>query len=210
MRNLIASILFASLSLLVVAPLHADESAKVFMFVREGSRDFDLMLEKEVGVMRHMLEQAGYTVDIATATGKAMSGDSMILMPTVALGDVVISDYVGVILPCMAPAEGFSVPAIVDVIVEQAVAAGIPIAAARGSVVTLARAGGLEGRRYSFPRDASDRPEFAGSIYEGVTVTGFEGMATSAICPLAARESGKRDGTAGLTRVFIESLPEAS
>ena len=80
MRNLIASILLASLSLPVVALAQAGESAKVFMFVRDGSRDLDLMLEKEVGVMRSMLEQAGYTVDVATATGEAMTGETMTLM----------------------------------------------------------------------------------------------------------------------------------
>lgn len=208
MRNLMACILLASLTFAVATPLQADESAKVFMFVRDGSRDLDLMLEKEVGVMLQMLEQAGYTVDIATANGAAMTGESMTLTPTVALDVVQIADYVGVILPCMAPAEGFPVPAHVDAIVQQAVAAGIPIAAARGSVVTLAKAGGLAGRRYSFARDAGSRPEFAGSIFEGTSVTRFEGMTTSAICPLAAKESGKQDGTEGLTRLFIESLPE--
>ena len=47
------------------------------------------------------------------------------------------------------------------------------------------------------------------SIYEGVSVTRFEAMITSAICPLAAKESGKRDGTEDLTRLFIEGLPES-
>jgi len=210
MRRLLIACLVVASSLSFTVVL-AEESPRVFMFVRDGSRDLDLMLEKEVGVMRQMLEEAGYAVDIATASGEAFVSDSMTLEPTVKLGDVDIADYAGVALPCMAPAAGYPVPAEVDAIVEQAVELGMPVAAARGSVVTLAKAGGLVGLEYSFARepDIEKRPEFAGASYVDAGVTRSGVMATSKICPLAALESGQQDGTEELTRLFIESLPEA-
>ena len=107
MRRLVAIILLAAALLpLTTSVVIAEESQKVFMFVREGSRDLNLMLKDEVNVMRQMLENAGYVVDIATPADEPMVAESVTLMPTVKLADVNVSDYAGVILPCMAPAAG--------------------------------------------------------------------------------------------------------
>ena len=106
MRNplIILLSLFSVLATLgTPARLQADEAGRIFMFVRDGSRDLDLMLTEEVNVMRRMLEDAGYRVDVATSNGQPMAGDSLILEPDVALDDVDLSAYDGIVLPCMAP-----------------------------------------------------------------------------------------------------------
>ena len=103
MRQAIVALLFA-LATLLPATSNAEDTESVFMFVRDGSRDLDLMLTQEVGVMVQMLRDAGYGVDIATASGEPMQGRTFTLTPTVALEDVELGDYAGVVLPCMAPA----------------------------------------------------------------------------------------------------------
>jgi len=190
-----------------------DDAKKVFMYVPDGSRDLELMLAQEVGVMLQVLEEAGYPVDIATADDQAMSSDSMTLAPTKKLADVDIDEYAGVILPCMAPPLFETrIPAEVAELLEEAVARKMPIAASRGSVVALARAGGLKGRKYSFagPVDTSEHPEFAGGTYLGTGVVRDGNISTSAICPLAAKALGEADKTAELTQSFIACLAESS
>lgn len=212
--------LFATLSMAIFAlpaalsatatTANAQEKSAVFMFVRDGSRDLDLMLTREVGVMKNMLEDAGYKVDIATASGEPMVADTMTLTPTVRLDEVDVAAYAGVVLPCMAPAQGFGVPEEVDAIMQQAVKMGLPIAASRGSVETLAHAGGVVGRRYAFasPVDLEKRPEFLGGDFQGIGVVRDGNISTAGICPLAARSLGEPDGTTDLMLEFIESLSE--
>lgn len=190
-----------------------EDESKVFMYVTEGSRDLELMLTQEVGVMRQMLEQAGYTVEIATTGDQVMTSESTILAPTISLNDVDIDDYAGVILPCMAPAPGEeTTPAEVADLLKAAVAQNKPIAASRGSVVLLAQAGGLAGREYAFasPVDMSKRPEFAGGTFLGTAVVRDGNISTAGICPLAARSLSEEDGTVELTRSFIASLADSS
>jgi hypothetical protein len=213
MRRLVALFLLASMLLPVSdAVVNAAESQKVFMFVREGSRDLDLMLKEEVSVMQQMLENAGYAVDIATPADEPMVAATITLTPTVKLADVDIANYAGVILPCMAPAEGSPIPAKVDAIAEQAVAMGKPFAASRGSVETLAKAGGINDREYAYAGavDIAKRPEFAHGKFLGTGVVRDGNINTAGICPLASRSLNLPDGTVGLTQSFIESLNEAS
>lgn len=204
----LATIVLQSVSV-VAAP--AADSQKVFMFVRDGSRDLELMLTEEVGVMRQMIEEAGYSIDIATTSGEPMTIDGITLTPTIELADVDVGEYAGVILPCMAPERGSTVPAKVAEIMEQAVKLGKPIAASRGSVVELAQAGGIDQRRYAFAAevDVNKRPEFAGGTFMGTGVARDKNISTAGICPLAARSLDMPDGTVGLTQSFIESLSES-
>lgn len=189
----------------------AADSNKVFMFVRDGSRDLDLMLKEEVGSMRRMLENAGYEVDIATASGEPMVAESTTLTPDVRLEDVDLSRYAGVVLPCMAPARGFDVPDAVTALTREALELGLPIAASRGSVETLAQAGGLINRRYAFASavDVSEHPEFLGGNFQGIGVVRDGNISTAGICPLAARSLGEPDGTTDLMVQFIASLRDA-
>ena len=213
MRHLLAcflaTIVLQSVSV-IAAP--AADSQKVFMFVRDGSRDLELMLTEEVGVMRRMIEEAGYSIDIATTSGESMTIDGITLTPTIELADVDVNDYAGVILPCMAPERGSTVPTKVTEIMEEAVKLGKPIAASRGSVVELAQAGGIDQRQYSFAAevDVNKRPEFAGGTFLGTGVTRDKNISTAGICPLSAKSLDMPDGTVGLTQSFIESLSESS
>ncbi len=210
MRKLLALIV----TLIAVLPVAhaADTPDKVFMFIPDGSRDLELMLTEEVGLMREMLEDAGFSVDIATTNNQTLTASTASLEPTIALEDVNAADYAGVILPCMAPAPGsHSTPDAVTAIVEQAVALGLPVAASRGSVATLARAGALVGKQYAYasPVDLSKRPEFRGGEFQGIGVVRDGLISTAGICPLAARSLGEPDGTEELTEYFIASLEEA-
>ena len=211
MRRLLAVLTIAIALPAGISSAVADDSSAVFMFVRDGSRDLDLMLREEVGVMRQMLENAGYTVDIATASGKPMAADSTTLTPTVRLEDVDLAQYAGVVLPCMAPARGFGVPDEVTALTREALELGLPIAASRGSVETLAQAGGLIDRRYAFASavDVTERPEFQGGDFQGIGVVRDGNVSTAGICPLAARSLGEPDGTADLMVQFIASLRDS-
>ena len=204
-------LLLAALTLLAAPTVYADESGRVFMFVRDGSRDLDLMLREEVNVMRQMLESAGYQVDVATTDGKPLTGQTETLTPTVMLTEVDVQQYDGVILPCMAPAPGTPFAAEALALLKQAVAADLPIAASRGSVGAVALVGGLEGHSYSYAGkvDLEERPEFSGASYMGTGFTLDGNLATAGICPLAARSLGEPDGTVDLTRAFIQALDRA-
>jgi len=160
--------------------------------------------------MRGMLEEAGYSVDIATPGDAPMVAGSATLAPTVRLADVNVENYAGVILPCMAPAADSPLPARVDEIAAEAVALGLPFAASRGSVTTLAKAGGIENRQFAFAADPAGRPEFAGGTFLGTGVVSDGNISTAGICPLAARSLDMPDGTVDLTKSFIRSLREAS
>lgn len=212
MRRLLTAITLSMAVLFAAGTALADSAGTVFMFVRDGSRDLDLMLREEVGVMTRMLEEAGYSVDIATASGEAMVTSSTTLTPTVTLAEVDLGSYAGVVLPCMAPARGFEVPEEVTALTRQAVLLGLPIAASRGSVETLAQAGGLVDRRYAFASavDVNERPEFLGGSFQGIGVVRDKNISTAGICPLAARSLGEADGTADLMVNFIASLDERS
>ena len=212
MRSVLACLILATVALPAGAPVAQDDGNAVFMFVRDGSRDLELMLTDEVGVMTQMLERAGYRVDIATASGEPLAAETVTLEPTVRLAEVDVAAYAGVVLPCMAPARGFGVPDEVEALVARAVDLGLPIAASRGSVETLAKAGGIVDRRYAFasPVDVGERPEFLGGRYQGTGVVRDGNVSTAGICPLAARSLGEPDGTADLMRTFIASLDERS
>ena len=195
------------------ALLNAEPQPRVFMYVTDGSRDLDLMLREEVGVMRAMLEDAGFTVDIATSQGQKMVGSISTLEPTIALAEVDVADYAGVILPCMAPAAGeANWPDSVRKILHDAVALDKPIAASRGSVYQLANTGVLNDRRFTAFKNADDAtryPAFAGATFAGTGVLRVGNVSTAGICPLAARSLNEPDGTVELTRNFIASLTEA-
>ena len=73
MRSVFVCAALTALTAAVPTAAVAAENGSVLMFVRDGSRDLELMLTEEVGVMRSMLADAGYRVDVATSDGKARS-----------------------------------------------------------------------------------------------------------------------------------------
>ena len=193
----------------MAAPLMTSAAdTTVLMFVQDGARDLELMLDKETGVMKQMLEDAGINVVVATASGEPMKAGDFELKADLKIADAKASDYDGFILPCMAPAPGTPVPDAVITLMEEAYKSGKPLAASRGSVAILGRAGALEGKKYSYASevDVNERPEFKGGTYEGTGYSQDGNITTVGICPLASRALKEPDGTEDLTRGFIASL----
>ena len=195
----------------------AEGMPKVLMIPREGySQDIQLMLEKEVGTMRRIIMTAGFKVIVATASGMRIVSPGMDLEPDLKLVDVKLSDYVGVIMPCMA-VGGIPGPPVAPeavTIVKQAVAEGKPVAAQFGSVIILARAGVLKGKKYSFLDDPlkptwyrkQTDPSFEGGIYGGRDVVEDGNIITSTICPYLERMMGIPTTTTKLTELFVAQL----
>lgn len=202
--------LLVSLMVMVAmaVPVLAADSPKVLMFVRDGARDLELMLDKETGVMKQMLEDAGIQVVVATASGQPMKAGNFVLEADLKIADAKAADYDGFILPCMAPAPGSPLPDEVVTLIEEAYKSGKPIAASRGSVAILGEAGVLEGREYSYAQevDVNERPEFKGGTYTGTGYTQDGNVTTVGICPLASKSLKLPDGTEDLTKGFIHSL----
>ena len=194
---------------------------KVLLIPRGGlSSDLDLMLEKEVGLMITILEEHGFEVEIATASAEPIKGNNVPinLMPDFTLSEVVVSDYAGIIMPCMAVGllPGPPVSPIVIRKVKEAVEAGKPIAAQLGSVQILAEAGVLKTRGYAFstnplePEYGNKDPRFYGAIYKGVGVVKDGNIITSGMCPFIAQITGMPDGTAELTEKLISEIVHKS
>lgn len=198
--------------LLVLATLFAScakDTNKVLLFIRgDGlkSYDLELMLTKEVGVMKEMLEQSGFEVAVVSVSGESISAGSINLEPDLKLGDVNTSDYSGFILPCMADSGSLAPEAVA--MVKKAAAEGKPVAAQFGSVMILAKAGVLMGKKYAYYTevDVNKFTEFKGGVYSGTGVIQDGNIITSAICPFWAREEGLQDGTPELTRALIEVI----
>ena len=177
---------------------------QVLLVAQEQSEDMELMLTKEVGVMVSMLEKAGYKVVVASASGQSITGGTTALKPDLKLADVKVDDYAGLVLPCMAVPDDWEPSPELVAIIEQAVAQGKPVAAQVAGVVTLAAAGGVNGKQYAFMEDLG--AYFPEGVYKGTGVVQDGNIITSGTCPRMARETGRTDGTPELTQKFIDSL----
>jgi len=191
--------------------------SKVLMIPREGySRDLDLMLKMEVDVMTQLLKKAGFQVDIATTSGSPIIGPTQKIVKVLRLVDTKLDDYVGVIMPCMA-VGAFPGPPVSQetvVIVKKALADGKPVAASTFSVIILAEAGLLKGKKYAFSRDplktdanfAFTDLRFEGAIYDGPGVVQDGKIITSGACPWMEKGYGMQNKAAELTQTFIAAL----
>ena len=212
---------------------------KVLMIPREGySSDLDLMIKMEVGVMSYHLRGAGFGVDIATTSGFPILGSTQKIEKVMRLADINLDNYAGIIMPCMAvgawPGPPVSQEAIV--LVKKALADGKPVAAPFGSVIILAEAGVLKGKKYAFIRDplktppaaaqaaapaaarltgtiipdwpimAATDPRFVGAIYSGAGVVQDGKMITSGTCPFIEEAWGGENKTVELTKTFIAAI----
>ncbi len=195
----------------------AQTRPKVLMIPREGySADLKFMLEKEVWTMRLMLMRAGFKVEMATASGMQIVSTGRDFIPDMKLDEVKVADYEGFILPCMG-VGGIPGPPVAPetvAIVKQAIAEGKPVAAQFGSVIILAQAGILKGKKYAFANDPLKTtpmrkftdPRFVGAIYSGLGVVQDGNIITSGACPLLERAYGLPDGTRELTQTFIAEI----
>jgi len=184
------------------------QKPKVLLFIRKGtSYNIELMLKDEVGVMTSMLEEAGFEVLVATASGEPIKAQTTELIPDLKLADVKVNDYAGIIMPCMAKPDWHASPEEI-LLVKEAVAQGKPIAAQYGAIIILAEAGVLVGKKYTYYCDQFWEESFEGAIYSGKGVTRDGNIITSANCPYAARYYGRDDGTSELTKIFIETIKD--
>ncbi len=200
MRNLIIAV---AVALFMPAFASAQQKGKVLMIVNEAkSEDLELMLTKEVGVMKDLLRKAGFEVVVSTGSNQLLIAGTATLKPDLKLSDINVADYKGVIIPCMATSASPLTPE-GNAIIRQAAEKGIPIAAQTGSVVLLSQAGVLKGKKYALAKGwtALSDAEYGG---EGIVQDGK--IITSGICPMMAKNTGKPDGTSNLTQTLIEEL----
>ena len=178
-----------------------DSKAKVLLALREGSSNLQFMLSREIGVMLRMLDAAGYEVAATSASGRAMGTGALQISPELKLAEIRIADFAGLLLPSLAVGLTAPIPDKLIEIVRKAAAGRIPIAAQHGSVVVLQRAGVLKKKRYAFEHGV-----FTEGMYAGTGVVRDGNIITSGTCPYRARHTGRPDGTAALTRLFILAL----
>jgi putative intracellular protease/amidase len=189
------------------------ETPKVLLYIEDNSMDLGYMLTHEVGKMREILKQSGFEVIIATISGETLKADSISVTPDIKLSIVNVNDYSGFILPCMAPADTIVTPEEKS-FVRKVVNEGKPIAAQTAAVLILAKAGVLNGKKYSFPKNnmiSPDMyPEFKSGIYGGNSVIQDGNIITCGVCPMEAKVTGAQDGTAGLTQKLILEMDAKS
>jgi putative intracellular protease/amidase len=195
--------------LLLIAFISCNMSeSKVLLFIRDGSVAPGYMLKHEVSVMKSLLEKAGYKVTIASLSGEIIKNDTMTLKPDLRLSEVKTGDYKGFIFPCMA--AGDSVPTPVVDFVKKVNSEGKPIAAQLGSVLILAKAGVLDGKKYAFMDNKSENykmyPDLSKGIFSGAGVITDGKISTSGTCSYMAKMTGQPDGTTQLTQAFIGTL----
>jgi putative intracellular protease/amidase len=219
-----AVILFSSLFSVEPAKAFGESTSKVLMIPREGhSQDLDLMIKEEVGVMIELLKNAGFDVDIATISGQPILGSSQKIENVIKLREVNVTNYAGVIMPCMA--VGLFPGPLVDpeavAMVRKVLSDGKPVAAALGSINVLAEAGVLKGKKYSYFRDPLKTdarwgltdPRFSGAIYIGPGTTQDGNIITCGVCPYTEKSYGwgldafdMENGPVKLTKALIAAM----
>jgi putative intracellular protease/amidase len=201
--KLLFSIVLSCSILITSAKTH-----KVLLFVRDGSPQLEFMLINEVDPMKELLEKSGYKVTIATISGETITAGSAKIKPDTKLSLVNINDYAGFIFPCMATGDSINPQAVefVKTVIEK----GKPMAGQLGSVLILAKAGALKGKKFAFTDgknwNSKMYPEFEDGIFSGTGVVKDENVITSGTCPWMAKMSGKKDCTNELTQGFIAML----
>jgi protease I len=186
-----------------------DHAERVIMFVPEdGSADLELMLTMEVGLMKGLLEDAGFEVDVATGSGEPLTAEHTTLTPDLDYEEVDLADYDGLVLPCLAaPEDARTLPPELANMIREAVTDGKPVAAQTGAIITLADLGLLSGKRYAYMEGAAANiPQFEDAILSGDGIVEDGNIITSAVCPYAARERALLDGTTQLTEALIAQL----
>jgi putative intracellular protease/amidase len=204
MKRLLIAIVLSTITL-----AYASDTPKVLLFMRSGSGELEYMLKNEVLVMKNALERSGFKVVVATLDGSDFSAVSTIVKADIKLGDAKVADYAGFILPCMMVAsypEPEVSPEALN-LVQEAIAAGKPVAAQTGSLWTLAKAGLLKGKKYAYPFEEKS-PRFEGAVFGGTGVVRDGLILTSAICPHMARTMKIKDGSEPLALALVEAMKE--
>ncbi len=186
-----------------VPPTPTTIPPKILLIMLEKSNDMELMLTDEVGVMISMLEDAGYKVIVASASGQPLVGGAKTVRPDMKLADVRVDDYAGIIVPCMSTAFEDKPSEAIE-IVRKAVALGKPVAAQNSGVGILSDAGVMKGKQFAVGADFVNM--VPGGIYKGTGVVQDGLIITSGTCPRLAQITGLPDKTSELTQKFIDIL----
>jgi hypothetical protein len=73
----------------------------------------------------------------------------------------------------------------------------------------LAKAGVLTGKKFALEESIKDMfPYFKNSFYSGFGVVQDGNIITSGSCPLMAKMTGSKDGTAELTNKLVQAIKE--
>jgi putative intracellular protease/amidase len=178
---------------------------KVLIIARETSDNMNMMIENEVKPIQKMIRDAGFDTDIASETKTLLGSGTSTLQPNLALSEVKVADYVGIVIPCMAASDTpKAIPQVAVDIVKKASARGLPIAAQQSGVEILARAGVLVGK--SFAIASGSENTVAGGIYKGIGVVQDGKIITSGTCPFLNARMGLKDGTIEMTEGFIKMI----
>ncbi len=184
------------------------EQSVLLVVPEDSSADLEYMLENEAGVMKSLLEQAGYGVVVASATGQPFVAGEQTLVPDVRIADVNGDEIAGIIMPCMATAAERAQPAELTPLVQHVVAQGKPVAAQFGGIQTLAGTGVLNGKKVSYIEEFVEAATlFEEAEYSGTHAVVTDGnIITSGVCPYMAMEGDYEDGTTALTQALIAQL----
>jgi putative intracellular protease/amidase len=195
------------MAIVIILSSFKAENPKVLMFIQDNSYDPAYMLKNEAGLMKQILEQSGFTVEIATISGEELKTDSISVRPNFRLREVNLSNYVGFIIPCMAT-EDTVISAEEKRFVKSIAEADKPLAAETGAVLILAKAGILKGKKYAFVESYVNqyKSDFEDAIFSGEGVIRDGNIMTSAICPMQTKMYGKVNGTAELTKMLVEAM----
>jgi putative intracellular protease/amidase len=185
------------------------QAAKALLIVPEdSSADLEYMLTMEVGVMQNLLEEAGIDVDVATASGEPLVAEVTTLTPDLKFSDVNVTDYAGIVMPCLATADtARALPPELAAIIREAMTDGKPVAAQTGGIIALADVGVLSGKKYAYVEEwVATIPQFEDAIYSGNGIVQDGNIITSGVCPYAARMLDLPDGTTGLIEALIAQI----
>ena len=208
-------ILLIALILFAIHPISAiGQDNRVLLLAPEENPEYlvsDLMLKIEGGAMIGILEDAGYRVDVATASDETIVAGMSSYEPDYKFSEININDYVGLMLPSMKAPRRKSIPSEAARIIRQFAESGKPIAAQVYGIAWLGEAGVLSGRKFSFisakVNNARLKRQLGKGIFEGRSyVVKDKNIVTSGVCPDAASQYNLPDGTARLTEVFIEEI----
>lgn len=180
---------------------------KVLLVVRDSkpaaAEVAEIMVTKEAEVMKRMLQEAGYVVEIAAPTMEPWGPSAIALQPDRKLSDVNVAEYRAIVIPCLGIASDALRPELASVI-KAAAAAGTLLAGQNGGVIMLAKAGVLDGKRYAAIELV---PEMGKGTYTGPGIVKDGRIITSGTCPgTAALYNGTEDGTQKLMEVVLAEL----
>jgi putative intracellular protease/amidase len=178
------------------------QDQKVLLIAREGSVDLGHMVDKELSVMKDLMEKSGLMVVISTYYGQELRSTDKIIKPDCKLADIDPSEYQGVIIACMAGGKPGHIPSEAVKIVKFLFSKGLPVAAQDGAVCILGDAGILKGKKYALQKEILYLKD---GIYSGKGMVVDGNVITSGTCPFIASAENP-DCTTMLTEKFIEMV----